>query len=129
MSKKHSSPIISIPVPPEKKFEKTLATLILYYKERFVSDGKVTLNLSYSPTTITLYGIDMGNGIDIRNHNITRETFEKVITMNYEVYPKYPTSDIIQVTYHFPKNVIPDTTIIYTLSGVLNTFACIRHYH
>ena len=126
MSKKHA-PLVTTPVSPDKKFEKTLATLILHYKKRFVRNGEVILNLSYSPTVITLYGSDMENGIEIRNHDITLETFERIVTRNYEVRPKYPTSDIIQVNYYIPKNVIPDTTIIYTISGILDVLSCIRH--
>lgn len=126
MSKKYA-PLVTTPVSPDKKFEKTLATLILYYKERFVKNGEIILNLSYSPSAITLYGTSIENGIEIRNHNITRETFKKIITMNYEVRPKYPSSDIIQVNYYIPKNVIPDTTIIYTISGILDVLSCIRH--
>ena len=125
MSNTQSSPILSAPISPEKKFEKTLATLIIYHRKRFVNGAKITLNLSYSPTIITLYDKNMDNGIEIRNHNITRSTFEKVITLDYEVRPKYPTSNIIQVTYRIPKDVIPDTTIVYTISGILNTLACI----
>lgn len=127
MSKKYHSPIIATPLAPEKKFEKTLATLILYYKDRFVNSNLVILNLSYSPNTITLFNINMNMSIEIHDHNITRETFEKIITMNYKVRLKYPTSDIVQVTYHFSKNLTPDTTIVYTLPGILDTLACIQH--